>query len=182
MMTLEDFDVLPAHEVPVRYDGVSGDAVALTGSVPDLNDDTTDDDPVVGSGPELGGQESTAATYGSTHIATGLTDPDTVNLTGMSESPMTPNPSGPNVNGSGSPSAQQVRSRALSSQAVQLAANSTLAGISHFGNTVADNLFAPRKSTAPTVLMQTNQKGLNFTGNLVLFFIIGVILAMVIFE
>jgi len=178
-----DWDILEPPATPPRYtSGVTDDAIGMTGGASDLNDETTADDPVVGSGPELGGQESTATTYGSNGVASGVTDEDTVNLTGMSESPMTANASGPNVNGSGAPSAQQVSSRAPSGIGTQIATSDIVSGISKFGSSIADSLFAPRKSNAPMVLMQTKQAGLGKWGNLALFFMIGLLIAMVVVD
>jgi hypothetical protein len=180
MMSLDDFEVLAPHNVPVRY-GVDG---AMSGSDPDMNDVTTEDDPVVGTPAELGGQDTTSATYGSNANApgTGLTNEDDVNFTGMSTSPMSPTASGPNINGSGS-DAQQVSSRSYASAATQVAANSTLAASSHFGSSVAGSLLAPIKNIfAKPTLTQTSQKGLSKGAEMVLFFMVGVLIALIVFE
>jgi hypothetical protein len=180
MMSLDDFELVGEPAIPVRF-GIDG---AMSGSDPDMNDVTTEDDPVVGTSAEMGGQDTTAATYGSNTAApaTGLTDADDVNFTGMSTSPMSPTASGPNINGSGS-DAQQVSSRSYASAATQVAANSTLAASSNFGSSITGSLLAPIKNLfAQTTLTQTSQKGLSKGAEMVLFFMVGVLIALIVFE
>jgi hypothetical protein len=183
MLGLDSYEVLPSHAIPARYgSGLSDDAVAVTGDVPDLNEETTELDPVVGSGPELGGQSTVAATSGSTGIGNGLTEADDVNFTGMTESPMIANANGPNINGSGV-DAQQLPSRSFSPQSVQQVVSDVTSSISKLGSSLAGSFTAPRKTTPGAMqLQQTSQAGLSFGANFFLFFILGAILALVIFE
>lgn len=182
---IDDLEVLPAHEVPARYNSnVTDDAVEVSGSDPTLDSNDEAYDVATGSGPELGGTSSSATTYSSSSTpgdVGSVNDADTVNLTGMTESPMVASASGPNINGSGA-DAQQVSSRSYASAAAQAASTSIQKISSGLGASLAQSFLAPKSTTGKTVLQQTSQKGLGKFGGLLLFFFVGALVAMVAFD
>jgi hypothetical protein len=170
------FEVLDPPATPVHY-GIEEGQEGFTAE--DYDPYTSSDD--LGSTAELGGTQVQTATYDLPD------DANVVNLTGMSESPMTPvtTGNGANVNGSGQ-AGQQIPSRAAAESWISQVYESVARGITRQGTTTTTTVqaasTAPATGSAPPVLMQSPVAGISLHGNLVLFFIIGVIIAVVVFD
>src|SRR5271163_2948687 len=156
MQALDDYEVLPGHSVPVRYSGVSDGALELSGDDETLSESTTADDPVVGSGPELGGVPADARTSDGSD----LSEADVVNLTGMSESPQVAEAIGPNINGSGADT-QQLPSRTREPGAASLRQALSYAMNEGSGTSLAIASQAPKSLPGTSTLTQTKETGLS---------------------
>jgi hypothetical protein len=173
MLSIDQYEVLPPVGSPQQYDNPPLGA-DFSGSFEEYNDlDTSSDQ--IGSGAELGGVSSPVGTpFGSR-----LTEADTVNLTGMSESPMLFGVmDGPNVNGSGS-AARQLPSRSLNYSATQVS-QALQSEANWRGISLATLSSAPRRARGPMVLQQSRQSGMSLSGNMALFFFIGALFAVVV--
>lgn len=170
------FEILEPPATPIHY-GIDDGQEGWTDE--DYDPYTSSDD--LGSNAELGGAAVGTATYDIPD------DANVVNLTGMSESPMTPDTegNGANMNGSGQ-AGQQIPSRAPAESWISQVYESVARGITRQGTTTTTVTQAaaelPVTSSAPITLVQSPIAGMSLHGNLVLFFIIGVIVAVVVFE
>lgn len=158
-----------------RFDALSDSAIAFSGDYDEFNDPDTSPNEI-GSGPELGGTDGEVSTYDD------LNDEETTNLTGQSDTAMLANapPQGTATNPAGSGSAGQQ----VASVAPDPAATDAVHEVSHPGTAgaVLTSIFKSpsetfKKSTA--TLTQTSQAGISLHGNLVLFFILGIILGVI---
>lgn len=150
---------------------------------------------VIGSNPELGGEVAETATFDLYGIPindtteSSIVGSNTVNLTGMSESPMTPDTeNGANINGAGS-AGQQVFTRNHANSWISQTLESLGRGISRQGvsaTTVSQAGAAQGPSgtspATPPVLTQTGVAGISLSANLVMFFIVGAIIAAIAFD
>jgi hypothetical protein len=175
MMGISDYEVLPPHAIPARYTGVAEDAGVLSGDDPALNENTTETDPVVGSGPELGGVPADSRTSDGAS----LSDADVVNLTGMSVSPQVAKSTGPNINGSGTDD-QQLPSRKMASSGAVQAVQAVMSGLVNRGASLVTAQVAPTVIPGTTTLHQTGESGISKVAMMVLFFLIGAGIAAVV--
>jgi hypothetical protein len=166
-------EILPPEGTPVHY-GVEGDEAGFSS---EFYDPYTSAD-AIGSNAELGGD---SAAVGNSDWEN-FNDADVVNLTGQTESPMTPSTTGPNLNGAGT-AGQQIPSRHLA-QTLSSALHSVMTGLVRQGGTVTAITQAPipQSPTAPVTLVQSPVAGISLHGNLVLFFVVGAVVALILFP
>jgi hypothetical protein len=181
-------EVLAAPATPVHYgieDDLNGGGIGTDFSDPNAGSEE------IGSNAELGGSEAESSTYDLYGLPINDTTEDsivgtnTVNLTGMSESPMTPvGTNGANVNGSGS-AGQQIQTRNRAESWISQIYESVAHGITRQGTSVTTASQAPATqgviSSAPVTLVQSSAAGISFHGNLVLFAILGIVIGLVVF-
>lgn len=158
-----------------RFNALADDAIGFTGDYGEFNDPDTSAN-VIGSGPELGGVSGEVSSYDS------LDDDQVINLTGASETPMVaddePLGSQPNPSGAGS-AGPQLLSRVPDPQATDQVQGLVRSGF-HMGSVLARVFGAPEPQRGDPVFVQTSQAGISLHANLVLFFILGVVIALIV--
>src|ERR1700678_1762480 len=148
--------------------------------------------PDIGSNAEVGGVDVDTNTNELPNVGTGsstLLESNDVNLTGMSESPMTPvtEGNGANVNGSGQ-AGQQVSTRPAAESWISQTYESVIKGINRQGTTTTTIAQAGASQSPvasgpsnPVTLTQTGVNGISLHGNLVLFAVLGIVVGLVVF-
>jgi hypothetical protein len=184
------FELVAEPATPVHYGIDDGQE----GYIAENYDPDTGSDQI-GSNAELGGEEAESATYDlygmpiNDTTESSIVGTNTVNLTGMSESPMTPvdtDTGVANINGSGQ-AGQQIFTRNPANSWISQTFESLARGLSRHGQntttiTQAGAPTTPVGVTTPPVLQQTGIAGISLHGNLVLFFIIGAVIAVIVFD